>query len=565
MEESGVKVVTDKTLQWMDFDPVALKIPQDIFYQSTTADSSSSSGFSFYIVSPASNALMDNEAYIEYSVRVYSIVQHDLTGQFEDITNNAQPDAVNANRTALRQCWAVARSIQNLSLNINGTVISGQPVLSLDTLNRMYISEEEAASLCTLSGGEFDSGPRIARAYDDLVTVSTSLQDVNGLSNINANDLFERVNIHPGYGPLIQGSVDAAVALNTWNYAPHNKQYYNDGFTQRHHRFANLCRAVNAPNAAIGAARYATDQVLDGNGYADYVDITIYERVPLCPFFFYDSRDYKMSIPHVRTMTLSSQFSTNYSNLIMQVASGANIFVNPVYAAPKLHLKWIMTKDPIPPSISIPCPITREYTLSFTAAFPAAAASSASGTTQWSGLNLEAIPDLLCVSLKRQPGSETSAAPTEHFLEITNIKLTVAGTSGKMTNISSGELYALWLSNVVHRGIYKQNYQEWRKYACVAALRPKDYGAMFGPGFDYPVQINIEISYTNWWNIPAFLGGARIAVDDNTTTAYYITVVAFYSRFSLELNSGGGSKLQMLRLPVGAVALPGTYGSNAIM
>jgi len=565
---------TDPSLIWVDYDPTALKIPQDIFYQSTTADTSNSSGFSFYVITPASNALLDNEAYIEYTLVITDTTAGTFAGQFEGAANGTNDNefANNALHVALRQCWPMIRAMQNLSLNINGTVISCQPYIWVDAMNRLYISEEEAGNICTLSGGEFDTGYRIP--WGDDMNFNSSRAAGNPLNSMNwiqTHGYFPRsasvvlgCNGNPPYDAGTQANV------NLFPFMPRHEFFENHGFSKRFYR---LARTVREEAAAVGSANTASS----ANRYADSVTLTIFERVPIAPFLLYDSRDYHMSIPHVRTMTLACQYSSNAQKLIAQQptyydiggntdydffsGTRSNLSINYYDNKPILHLKWIMSKDIIPPNITIPAYIVREYGLGFD--HEAIAATQLYGPTRtinYSNINLEGIPDLLLVFLRKNPANAQFRDPSEHFLSIESLQLTVAGTTGKMNNISSGELYALWLKNVVHRGINKQSYRDWYRHGSVAALRPKDYGCLFGPGMDYPVQISLSVSYTNNNVVPVVLnnatgGGNKVVTPyylDNIGAAisYTFYVVCVYQRYSLSLNSGGGSRLSLLKVPL---------------
>lgn len=547
-------IQTDASLQWVDYEPIAAKIPQDIFYQSTTADTGSSSGFSFYIITPASNALLDNEAYVEHTVTI-SATGTTLSGLFEGgvggSSNNA-PYAGNNMHCALRQCWPICRAIQNLSVNINGTVISNQPYIWMDAMNRLYLSEEEASNICTLSGGEFDTGYRIplgndnnyATCYADIA-LSGQAENLNIKSNYGFNNVYAN------------GVATANAYFPLHNLMPLGDTFENNGFSKRFYRIARKAREAINPASVTSTARYA-----------DTITFSVFERIPISPFLLYDSRDYHMSIPHVRTMTIAAQYSTKYKELAFQYPT--NLVGNADYSSnstafptidftnsankPILHLKWIMSKDIIPPNISIPCNMIREYANAFTMPEMATTAISYSSTTAYSNINLEGIPDLMLVYIRRNPADTMYRHPSEHFLGIDQLKITIAGTSGKMNNISSGELYALWLKNVVHRGIYKQGYEDWYRLGCVAALRPKDYGCLFGPGMDYPVQVSLDISYTNNNVIPAYLNNTDPYYLDNTggvgTLSYVTYMVCVYQRYSLSLNSGGGSKLSLLKIPL---------------
>lgn len=547
-------VQTDQSLQWIDYEPIAAKIPQDIFYQSTTADVSNNSSLSFYVITPASNALLDNEAYIQYSVTITSVAGGDVfRGMFE---GNAATGSDNDIRMAMRQCWPLMRSYQSLSTNINGTVISNQPYIWCDAMHRMYLSEEEAASVCSMSGGEFDKGYRIPRGSDQNFYEGTTALQLN--ANVLAGNAYLNIQVNPSFFPDVAGlqfpgNNNAAQNYNITAQYPPGDKYLNEGFATRFYRLARISRENQDPAFARGFQKYNTSITFD-----------VFERIPICPFLLYDSRDYHMSIPHVRTLTIAAQFSSNAANMILQgntdygtnslyTATNNDITIDWYTTKPKLRLKWIMSKDIIPPNITIPAHIIREYGQSFNSTLvPNTSGEGAiTGSTTYSNINLEGIPDLMLVYLRYTPTNETYRSPSERYLSITSLLVTVAGTTGKMNAISNGELYMLWLKNVVHRGIFKQSFDDWYKKGCVVALRPKDYGCLFGPGMDYPVQISIQANYANYNMAPSVLNANAFVLDNtNAAISYMFYVVCVYQRYSLSLNSGGGSRLSLLKVPL---------------
>lgn len=554
------EIQKDQALQWVDYEAIAAQVPQDIYYQNTAANTYSTGGYSFYVITPASNALLDNEIYIEIPI---TINLSGYAGGLES-TNNSTPFAASNTHFALRQCWAIARSIQNLSVNINGTVISNSPVVWMDAMNRLYLSEEEASNICTMSGGEFDTGYRLAFGEDMNPFISDANQTLTGAQTMGFK-------INRGFGSNTttlgsqshQNDADEKIALLP--VMPANSMFENQGFSRRFYRIVKLLREQINSQLTPGQNRYGTGSFT----------FSLFERVPIAPFLLYDSRDYKMSIPHVRTLTLTASYSTNAGPLVWQypksnvapqqdlINSTLNINVPALTwmtNQPILHLKWIMSKDIIPPNISIPCSIIREYQLGFsTPVFATTSPTISSTGQQYNNINLEGVPDLLLIYLRKDPNNAAYGDPSEHFLGIDLLNITVAGTTGKMNNISRGELYSLWLKNVVHRGIYKQSFQEWYTRGCVVALRPKDYGCMFGPGMDYPVQISVSVNYTNWNVFPQYLESFTYVVDNTaTTTSYNFYIVAVYNRYSLSLNSGGGSKLSLLKIPLVNDAIMGS-------
>ena len=135
----------DPSLQVHRFQPFTEKQPINTHYQSYTADSSTEQSINWNVDSPFAGALLDNEVYIEYKIRINTdadgaaLANEELRGMFggrPTIPGNivgAQhvganlPDGASAgspslanSKFALRQGWSVHGALSSCDVTING-------------------------------------------------------------------------------------------------------------------------------------------------------------------------------------------------------------------------------------------------------------------------------------------------------------------------------------------------------------------------------------------------------------------------------------------------------------
>lgn len=567
----------DDSLMWINYMDSAQKVPGQVLYEEITADSNSTSGFTFNFRSPADNALLDNEVIIEYPLQLSkTAIASNFRSLGKAVLNSA---AMTETFIAPRQCFPVARAIQNLSVTINGSNFNVQPTYWCDVLNRLYFSEEDAKTFCSTSGGQFDSAdPRHTapwRLYrigqdndtatiDDLdvsiaaVPVTTSAFSVNApmfSQECGNKGLFNRFEyfLNKYYAENCKGSDDSNY---DWDYlgGTNEDEYRELDATDADERDIRLGRRDRA--------------IAEGDTETDTINLTVYERIPIAPFVFHPSKDPRMSIPNIKQINITAQFVTSdLANHIFQgdangVVSGAGTVIAPQNAVSvvfqsnknvKLHCKWRLTDMAIPPVIRIPAPKYLQYIQSLSLAGPTVTAARSGpydlGSQTFANIQLDAIPDKFFIYVKRATSEQLMCHPSEFQLSIQSITLTIGGSSGRLTSLNKAQMYDNFLKHSAHGGENKLKFEEWYKYRCCAILEASDIGLIAGAGYNYKTNLTVKAELESYWDICPQYNSERISYVESVTKKYDFIVLCQYNHHWIELNSSGGSKSGMTMVP----------------
>lgn len=548
-----MSIVQDSSLRLHQFDPLADIEPDDVLYQQLQADSSSTDNYSFYIKAPAPNSLLDNEVWIEYDCTTTNVGWYHQFATTGALHTTSAENAVTVN---FRDGFIVNKGIGALSVTLNGQNFSNRPYIWQSVLEHLYFSREESENLLSLSGGAFDTGNGLYigenKSRSSEISVSSGDQTAPHTATNAGVVTFKKS------GAWWESGARAVTTGILVDYSASNSIWENKGWDKR---ISKIAIAARTAAGATGANIFAN------SGSYNQPTFKLFEKLPIFPFKCFDNKDLKMSIPNIRDMTINVTFlsATVFRAAVIQSGATApdpalSLIVSSNTQIPKIHLKWYNTKIPIPKSVMLPAYIHREYEESFT--FPAFAAigsfsQSVIGQT-FRTINLEAVPDLILIYFAKNPQDKIMNNPTQYHLSVDNIRIHVGGSSGRLNNISQGELYAHWLRNVRHNGTGRMNFDEWRLYHCTIALRPRDIGITWGPGFNYPVQIQIEADLTSYWNIPSVVNRAavttnNIQLDSQAAVPFKQYVIAIYDRMSYTIRADGSSKLEMMKLPLAPV------------
>lgn len=568
-EREQARILTHPSLMWQNHTDLAINVPGQVLYEEVTADSTSTSGFSFNFRSPADNALMDNCVIIEYPITIVAASVNYRT----DLNRYGGATLIDEARMqevacAFRQCFAFARAIQNLSVTINGSNFNVQPIYWLDALNRLYFSEEEAATICSGSGGEFD-GP-----YPDAQPYYLLAKDSTGTAADAATNVLH---MSVGGNRLNASGLTTDIPVGT------SRAYYNEGFDARWQRFlervydkyalrgtkaaGNSAPGGNADGRAnIVAATDAaiTVETIDGNANTGY-SFVIYERLPIAPFLFHNSKDARMSIPNIRQVNITAQFATKLIENLLQGPFNGTLVDGVQSAAAnakslsfnsekcKLHCKWYLTSSAIPPIVRLRAPKYQQYIKEIS--FNSGAARNgpqpaAAKEYSFSNIQLDSIPDKFFIMVSRKPDEFSSNYPSEFYLSIKDITLTIGGSSGRLTSMNSYQMYENFLRQSAHGGEKKLCYDDWYKWHCCAILDAADIGLVAGPGYNYKTNLTVKLNVESYWSLPGIYNKRNYQmIQDNTATAFNVIVLCCYNQHYIELNSSGGSKSGMTMIP----------------
>jgi hypothetical protein len=296
----------------------------------------------------------------------------------------------------------------------------------------------------------------------------------------------------------------------------------------------------------------------------------IFERLP-CPLFKMYSNDGKYGIiPNVRDIQIQINWLSNMiSNMLHSnnAALGVNIYWDGLTSSDaELYLRWYtppMTVN-IPMEVSIPYQHIDIQSFSYGTQVPAATDRYYDGATftQYN-ISLQAVPDLLLIYCKFPGESYTMAIPDDYNLEIRNLIIDIDSSSGKLNSIQTIDLYKKWKAHLKHNDSKIIGFDEWRKYCCVAVLKPEDIGLKIGPGMAHLCTLGVKCDLRNWHNNPAILYTANEPLGGIAGAAItcQVQIVAVYNKYKLTLGANGVGKLELQRL---AGDLMGIGGMNLI-
>jgi hypothetical protein len=578
---SRVGTEVSSALFWHPFEGSVDKEPLFVQYNKYDAQSANTSDISWYIESPANGVLLDNEVWIKYRLVITdgntfaSSIRAAWSNEQKDDSLRASSED-NAYRTAFRFGCTLQKACQNIMLDINGTVMTYEFVKYHDAFNRLFIAQEESEYIFPCVGGPFDNGSHQGN-YDGWFVV--------GGSNTSA--------LHPGN--------DASAIVNTatyWNVScgkdqvgtgtsahiiskvmGDNHKVVNMGFTKRADYFEYLWRAggsvLDAPEAV-----YAADADIDLTAlsnaarYEDSINVIVYEKLAISPFHLYDNRDIKMSIPNIRTFSLTFQLHSRYKELMFRSSQTQPNFTLDWYTTkPQLLMRWY-TPPPgyqIPKQITIPCTKILTYTTSEVSAVSYSLGSwpTSMQTFQRSNISLPAVPDLFILFLKRKIGDYTMNMPDDYNLSINSLQIDMEGNSGKLV---ASEPIHLWNMYRRHLRLYpcgRDDFDSWYKYHCIVPITASDLGVIKGAGMDNPIQLSISnlkyCSYHQVLSINGYPGDEDFTPETqslSTSVAFDFHLVCVYDKYALTVTSDGSSALQLLRVnSMGTSTMPS--GGNA--
>lgn len=544
----------DKSIKLVfnEFQRSIAEVPLEVYYQVLNSDFYNASGFQFNIKLPGSHALLDTDVWVEYNLRVRETADNAIKNMFE---NNATAAAAvstagwaaSENKFALRSGWALNRTIQNFSIQINNQTLNIRPGYIMDVLNRLYISNDQAEHEFSTSGGRFEEGnhghrlgnprignPKFGQAPTALAgttqAASFSTQLINGALQLgNAADaagdnaaflLYAMARDPYHVPPALPGAGNHFIY--GWPEYPNTYEFTNPGFDKRWSQMAlrlrqNLTSAGDggtASNATVGNMIVGT---LTPTANQFYYNIKIYERLPIPIFKMYSNDEQYGVIPNLTQMQIQGNFVNNMARMLFRGNTDAlniDLWWDGVTTSMcRIFLRWYTppTSMQIPREIHIP--YKKIVTWSKTAALQSSAAANPGvNYKDYSEVNeynitLEAIPDLLLIYMRLQAGDYTFDTPDDFNMEITSLSLNIDNASGKVNQITSLDLYHKWKRLLKHSDNKIIGYEEWRRYCCVACLQPEDYGVRYGPGYSNPCVLGFKFIPRNWHFTPSIHAG----------------------------------------------------------
>lgn len=543
-----------------EFQRAISEVPLEVFYQNFPSDQYTASGFQFNIKSPGTNALLDCDIWIKYEFQIIETVALAITNMFEQEGVNINPQSMN--RLAFRGGNIFWRAIQNFSVQINNQTLTVQPYQWCDVLNRIYISNDQSEHEFSASGGRFDEGNHGLRVshdvkYGPLVAgENTSLalgvfvvMDTGHLNNVWLHDVWST----NGTGG---GNVNN-LYCNMRPQFPVRYEFYNPGFDRRFDQFAYKLRtdwptaANNAANAAV-SIQFASDQV---GGMYRYT-IVVYERLPIPLFKMYSNDGNYGVIPNIQQMVIQGNFiSQMFANMFRSTVAAPNVALywpaDITNTKCRIFLRWFTppVSMQIPREISVPYHKINLWSKAVTLTALVAASKTVEITlVSEYNITLEAIPDLLLIYLKIMPAFYNCNIPDDYNLEIQDLIINIDNASGKLNQIQTIDLYQKWKKIIKHQDTKIIGYDEWRKYCCVAALQPEDYGVRYGPGYSNQTVLGIQFKAVDYHNNPRIMLAGEETVLQGGTLQGELCVVSIYNKNRLIIRADGTAQQELTRI-----------------
>lgn len=549
----------DKSIKLVfnEFQQSIAEVPLEVYYQTLNADQFNSAGYQFNIKQPGAHALLDTDIWIEFNVRISDLQNNHIQGFFEQFGAAglfSRHVPLHTGWLALRSGYVIQRCTQNFSLQINNQTLNVRPGFTTDVLNRLFVSNDQAEHEFSTSGGRFEEGNHGHRVCNPAISnPNFGYAIVNGYPNagqgtaygsmianafggkndaevagsnatitpyIYANAPWQGTK-NPGVFPTGQSAV-----VYGWPEYPNIYEFTNSGIDRRRAqmalRFRQNINFLDAggkdPSTAPGAGGLMAGEARNPPIANQTVyTIKVFERLPISLFKMYSTDDVYGVIPNIVQMQIQGNFVNNMMRLLLRSDTDQDgnieMYWTDIQASMcRIYLRWFTGPKsmPIPREIHIPY----KKIVTWSVSHPINA-TNAVGNVNFVdnddvgeyNISIEAIPDLLLIYMRMQAGNYTNDTPDDFNMEIRNLSINIDNASGKLNQIQSIDLYNKWKRLLKHSDNKIINYEEWRRYCCVACLQPEDYGVRYGPGYSNPCVLGIKFTPRNWHINPSIHAG----------------------------------------------------------
>lgn len=370
---------------------------------------------------------------------------------------------------------------------------------------------------------------------------------------------------------LIPPNNTNVTGLNAIRKFPPHEKFYNPGLSDRQYWMFRWIRGEIRGTTSSGAAASMapnlapTNQIMYKGITVDAVNnlyryaFEIYEPIP-CPLFkMYHNDGVAGIIPHVRDMQIVATFSPNMINNIFRTNYTLSAFetfaldwTGITTSDCEILIKWYTPPMnlSIPREISLPLRKIDLYlggNLNVSQIVPAAVKPDSTRISQYN-ISIDAVPDLFLIYVRRRLDTILSHEPDDFYFEIENLVIQLENNGGKTTQIHTYQMYQNWLKYAKHRDPVEMDYDEWRKYCCVALLKPEDYGVIRGPGYDNYIVMGITADTYNLYNNPTVNVMATRESFNAAANDVELVVVSIFDRWAITLSDLGQAKAGLTRI-----------------
>lgn len=470
--------------------------PRQVYYQTVPADSHTDSATHFTVESPGDGYLLDAAVFCRYQIKM------NRNALIRYRPNAIYPARQQRTCVAFRQNYPIARSMRNCTVNINGQVVSSRPIDHMDAFNRVYMTPEESETVATMSSGFYDCDSYVGwnNALQQMSTMrfvvpggGLAAGHVSSIGILPAATTDSRANDYAFKRNILDASLD------------------NSGFSKRSTKFEKTF--TENVMAANGVSGYAADVNIPAAGIGGDPTPHLYwsftEPIPCSPLAFY-ARDFNKCIPHVQQLAIQMDWASNFSSRAAQI-SQYNALPHADFSSqiklvqkPELLLRWYRTPFPLPPQV----PISYKHIHTFYQEYDwvleaqpyllenkdrksSRLALRRPLTFPVNTFRLPRMPNRILLYVKPVPSVDTLYTPSDAFMSIRSLTISVDGVSGRLLGAQPEQLYRSFIS---HSKGCKPAFEDWYKYMCIAHLTPVDLGMVDTDvvPIDRPITINIQ-------------------------------------------------------------------------
>jgi len=381
---------------------------------------------------------------------------------------------------SLRQCWAVARAIDQCTCKINDkNIVTHIPRHYIDALSRLYITENHART--QTSGGVFDSGTMGAEMPGDLVNTSTVL-DEDGETQL----------CYP-FGDVPDSTV-LGTDVNIMHAVHADAEFYNRGHYKRCFKLFKLLTKGD-PLADVAAD-------VDERFPADGTILELWEPIPIVPFAMFPKFQGGSNISYARKIEVNMKMSRE---LLVKIFFGVT---SPNFPTPKVKMlepRAYIHQQGIDPDFRVPrsmpthhCSIVA-FDIDRTSDHPLT-----KGETDWLKYDIAPESDKAWFYCARQ--SYSLDFPTEHFLGMDKIEIMTPKTH---MYLDARQLYDLWRAEGVNNDL---TFEDWRDTKAVCVLDCKKL-QLFR-------RVQFKVYWRNAWKIHARYNRDAVRYDDDASVKY---------------------------------------------
>ncbi len=469
----------------------SFQTPANVYHQDYTASVANSKRLAWSIECPP-NMLLDAEVLVTYQVQLNS--DSTIGRMFGGGSTTVSNPAPGHGFVALRQGMVMHHGMIRSDLLLNEERIV-QPLREYTNVAmRFYATEDEIQNLCSMSGGDLDSGGFTPHTIDGSQMFSPIIP-TNGTTDASSqvslafepvDAIVSTADIHTQVQPRF-ARIDA---------------FENPGLTSRWYRMGKLSREQQGTQIDNDKASFNYFTL----GNTQPIELT--ERLPFAPFKTWETRDRVLRMVHnLRKIEIDIEMSPDAFSYIQGengTGGGTHNFVFDWFSIkPVMHCKWIVPSSKVErmPRMKQPFIYYEDYSKVFTYDYVA--------TDQLSfGPELEVVLDARLHSTPSKMfiyASSTVAGldeTSEHHLELLSVDLAVDGVPGKLRRLSTPQMFALYLRNSPSSSTRRFKYDEWRQRYCALVLNREDIGWDIENKDGRIMRLTARVR--SWWAFPSF-------------------------------------------------------------